>query len=126
MVKITCPFSKLSSERPSSEVAPASFVLRRSAVSYFLKSLNSSDFIESSSSPQYAESPPSNGTAAPVNQLDSSDAKNTAISATSSGLPILPSGIDPIRASRKALPSAEAAKSPCTNSVSTIDGQIQF
>src|SRR6266481_1723506 len=42
---------------------------------------------------QYADSPPSSGNATPVTHDDSSDARNTAISATSAGRPIRPRGI---------------------------------
>src|SRR5208282_289536 len=48
--KTTCPISKLSSLRPSSEVAPVTLVRRRKAASYFFRSLNSSETIGSSCS----------------------------------------------------------------------------
>src|SRR5216684_678100 len=75
---------------------------------------------------QYAVSPPSNGIAAPVSHDDSSEARNTAISATSTGCPKRPKGIKAIRPFRSACPCSLASKSPFTNSVSTIEGQMQF
>src|SRR5882724_8341596 len=75
---------------------------------------------------QYAESPPSSGNAAPVTHDDSSDARNTAISATSAGRPIRPSGILTTLAFRSACPRSLSSNSPVSSSVSTIDGQMQF
>src|SRR5216684_6509996 len=75
---------------------------------------------------QYAESPPSKGIATPVTHDDSSDARNTAISATSAGRPFRPSGILTTLAFRSACPRSLSSNSPATSSVSTIDGQMQF
>src|SRR5262249_49458269 len=77
-------------------------------------------------SSQYAESPPSSGIAAPVIHHDSSDAKNTASSAASAGLPMRPSGMVAARAARRASPSVVAGKSSATSSVSTIEGHMQL
>ena len=57
---------------------------------------------------------------------DSSDARNTAISATSAGRPIRPSGILATLAFRSACPRSLSSNSPASSSVSTIDGQMQF
>src|SRR5712664_4321651 len=75
---------------------------------------------------QYAESPPSKGIATPVTHDDSSEARNTAISATSAGRPIRPSGILATLAFRSACPPSLSSNSPASSSVSTIDGQMQF
>ena len=66
-----------------------------------------------------AESPP-------VSQLDSSDAKKTAMSATSSGRPMRPSGIFPILAFSELFPLPKLAKVPAPVRSPQSKGQIQF
>src|SRR5213079_1955988 len=69
--------------------------------------------------------PPSTGMAAPVNQEDSSDARKTARSAMSAGLPKRPSGIVARRSCFTFAPSG-VLNSSLTRSVSTIEGQMQL